>query len=242
MKNKSLWYSFLMLLLVSGPALATFDQVEQRLEKLFGADGGWVIASTPIDGLVQVTVGTDVFFLTEDGQYLVEGRLVNLDTRDDLSELARRDIRVQLLEEVDTSTLISYGPADADYELLVFTDTDCGYCRRLHGLIEDYNELGIRVSYAAFPRAGLGSTTYTDLVSVWCSGRPERAMDQAQSGQSIQPQQCDDPVSAHYKLGQQMGIGGTPTMITPSGEMILGIVQPAELRDRLDQAAAGVGS
>lgn len=242
MKNKNLWCLCLMLLLTAGTAFAQFDEVEQRLAGLFGEEAGWVLASTPIEGLVQVTLGAEVFFLTEDGQFLVEGRLVNLDTRDDLSELARRDIRVQLLEDFDTSTLISYGPENADYELLIFTDTDCGYCRRLHGLIEDYNALGIKVSYAAYPRAGIGSSTYNDLVSVWCSDHPEAAMDRAQTGQSIQPRQCDAPVGAHYQLGQQLGLGGTPTLLTPFGDMILGIVQPADLRDRLDQAAARAGS
>jgi thiol:disulfide interchange protein DsbC len=242
MKNKSLWYPFLLLVLVAGPVFAQFDDVEQRLEKLLGEQADWVLASTPIDGLVQVTLGTQVFFVTEDGQFLIEGKLVNLDTRDDLSELAKRDIRVQLLEGFDRSTLISYGPEDAEFELLVFTDTDCGYCRRLHGMIEDYNELGIKVSYAAYPRAGIGSSTYSDLVSVWCSSQPEHAMDRAQAGQSIQPRQCDAPVGAHYELGRQLGLGGTPTVIMPSGEMILGIVQPADLRDRLDRAAARAGS
>lgn len=109
-------------------------------------------------------------------------------------------------------------------------------------MIDGYNEVGTRVSYAAYPRAGLGSSTYNDLVSVWCSDHPQAAMDRAQGGQSIHSRKCDAPAAAHFSLGQQFGIGGTPTLITPSGEMILGIVQPTELRQRLDRAAERAGS
>lgn len=242
MKNNILFSVCLLWLVATSPALAEFDQVEERLKALVGEDADWALASTPIDGLVQVTLGAEVFFLTEDGQYFVQGRLVNLDTRDDLSELAKRGIRLQALETLDRSTLVSYGPADADYELLIFTDTDCGYCRRLHDLVDDYNAVGIRVSYAAFPRAGIGSSTYNDLVSVWCAEQPEIAMDQAHAGRSPEPRQCDNPVSEHFELGRRFAISGTPTMVTPFGEMIDGIVQPDVLRDRLDEAAERAGA
>lgn len=237
MRIKNVLFSFLALLLVSGSAIADFERVEERLKALLGDDAEWVLASTPIDGLVQVTLGSDVFFLTENGQYFVQGRLVNLDTQDELSELAKRGIRMKALETLDQSTLIAYGPDDADYELLIFTDTDCGYCRRLHDLVADYNELGIRVSYAAFPRAGIGSPTYDDLVSVWCAEQPDIAMNRAQAGQSLEPRQCDNPVRSHFELGHRFAISGTPAMVTPFGELIDGLVQPEDLLNRLDAAA-----
>ncbi len=237
MRIKNALSAVLVLLLVSGSAIADFERIEDRLTTLLGADAEWELASTPIDGLIQVTLGSDVFFLTEDGQFFVQGRLVNLDTQDDLSELAKRGIRLQALETLDQSTLITYGPDKADYELLIFTDTDCGYCRRLHDLVADYNELGIRVSYAAFPRAGIGSPTYDDLVSVWCAEQPAIAMNRAQAGQSLEPRQCDNPVRSHFELGRQFAISGTPTMVTPFGELIGGLVQPDDLRSRLDAAA-----
>src|SRR5690625_383339 len=132
---------------------------------------------------------------------------------------------------------ILFGNDDADYELMVFTDVDCGYCRRLHQQIEEYTEAGIRVKYMAFPRAGVGSETYDKMVSIWCADDPQRAMTIAKSGQQPAPARCDNPVEEQYRLGKQLGVTGTPSLITPNGEMIPGYVPPQQLRERLDRLA-----
>lgn len=217
---------------------AESDPVLERLETLVGTESAPVVSSTPIDGLVQVMLGSEVFFMTSDGQYFIKGQIVDLDTRNDLGELALRDYRQKLIEAVDIDTLISYGPAEADHDLIVFTDTDCGYCRQLHTLIDDYNALGIRVHYAAYPRAGIDSSTHADLVSVWCSDHPRRAMDRAQTGQSNPARQCDTPIQSHIELGRQLRITGTPTMVMSNGALVTGIPKPDEIRKRLDQAFA----
>jgi thiol:disulfide interchange protein DsbC len=223
----------------SVPALAAdFERVHERLATLVGSEAEAAVASTPIDGIVQVTIGSEVFFMTDDGHYFIQGRVVDLDTQDDLTELGKRGIRRQLLQELDVSTLITYGPTDPDHEVLIFTDTDCGYCRRLHGMIDDYIEAGIAVRYAAFPRAGIGSSSYDDLVAVWCAEDVNAAMDQAQLGQRVQRRDCNAPVERHFELGRQMGVAGTPYIITASGEMFGGIVSAQDLRQRLDQDLA----
>ncbi|MEN1728922.1 MAG: DsbC family protein [Pseudomonadota bacterium] len=236
MKSRSL-IIVLLASFLTFPALAQeFEQVEERLDALIGEEVDVTVASTRIDGIVQVTAGTDVFFMTEDGQFFIQGRLVDLNTQDELTELAKQGVRRQLLETLDRSTLITYGPTDPDHEVLVFTDTDCGYCRRLHDVIDSYIEAGIAVRYAAFPRAGIGSSTYDDLVSVWCADDANAAMNQAQRGQRLQPAHCDAPVEQHFELGRMMGVTGTPYIITATGEMFGGIVPAQDLRQRLDVA------
>ncbi|AKS41545.1 Disulfide bond isomerase, DsbC/G [Wenzhouxiangella marina] len=226
-------------MLISHSALADdFQRVQERLATLVGGDVEVSVASTRIDGIVQVTAGTEVFFMTDDGQYFIQGRLVDLNTQDDLTELGKQGVRRQLMRDLDTSTLITYGPTDPDHEVLVFTDTDCGYCRRLHGMIDEYIDAGIAVRYAAFPRAGIGSSTYDDLVSVWCAADVNAAMDQAQLGRSLPAQDCDSPVERHFELGRMMGVNGTPYIITANGEMFGGIVAAEDLRRHLDETGA----
>ena len=215
-----------------------FEHVQNRLDTLIGSDVDIALASTRIDGIVQVTAGTEVFFMTEDGQFFIQGRLVDLNTQDDLTELGKQGVRRQLLEAFDSSTLITYGPTNPDHEILIFTDTDCGFCRRLHAMIDDYIEAGIAVRYAAFPRAGIGSSTYADLVNVWCSEDVHSAMDQAQLGQPVERSDCASPVESHFELGRKLGVSGTPYIITESGEIFGGIVSAQELRMHLDQSSA----
>jgi thiol:disulfide interchange protein DsbC len=236
MKTIAILTAGCMLLAASNPAVADFEQVRERLAGLGSDPDSLTIAATPIEGLVQVTMGSEIFFMTSNGQYFIQGRVVNLDTQDDLTELAQRGFRQQALANLDADSLLSYGPEDAAHEVLVFTDTDCGYCRRLHALMDGYANAGIRINYAAYPRAGIGSSTYDDLVSIWCADHPQNAMDLAQTGQALEPKQCEAPIESHYALGRQLGIGGTPTLVTGNGELIAGYVQPDDLRQRLDQA------
>ena len=229
----------LALSLLSFSAFAEdYEHVQNRLAALIGSDVEVALASTRIDGIVQVTAGTEVFFMTEDGQFFIQGRLVDLNTQDDLTELGKQGVRRQLLEEFDFSTLITYGPTHPDHEVVIFTDTDCGFCRRLHAMVDEYIEVGIAVRYAAFPRAGIGSSTYADLVNVWCSEDVNAAMDQAQLGQNIEQHDCTSPVESHFELGRKLGVTGTPFIVTATGEIFGGIVSAQELRSHLDQSSA----
>ena len=66
--------------------------------------------------------------------------------------------------------------------ITVFTDTSCGFCRKLHQEIDQILDAGIAVRYLLFPRAGLGSAAHKNLESVWCSDNPQEAMTVAKFG------------------------------------------------------------
>ncbi|HKL52811.1 MAG TPA: DsbC family protein [Wenzhouxiangellaceae bacterium] len=223
------------------PVLATaddYDQVRERLSSLVNGETNISIAESPLPGILQVRLGSDIVYMTDDGRYLLQGRVLDLDTREDITDRAKSKIRQELIDGIDYEKLISYGPEDSEFEIIVFTDVDCGYCRRLHQQVEEYNDAGIRISYAAFPRAGVGSETFRKMTSVWCSDDQQAAMDLAKGGGTPKPAECDAPVSEQYQLGQSVGVTGTPALITPGGDLIPGYVPPNDLRVRLEQLAA----
>lgn len=223
------------------PVLVTaddYDQVRERLSSLVSGETNISIAESPLPGILQVRLGSDIVYMTDDGRYLLQGRVLDLDTREDITDQAKSKIRQELIDGVDYAKLISYGPEDSEFEIIVFTDVDCGYCRRLHQQVEEYNDAGIRISYAAFPRAGVGSETFRKMTSVWCSDDQQAAMDLAKGGGTPAPADCDAPVSEQYQLGQSVGVTGTPALVTPGGDLIPGYVPPNDLRVRLEQLAA----
>ena len=75
----------------------------------------------------------------------------------------------------------------------MFTDIDCGFCRKLHSEMARYNEEGIRIRYLFYPRAGIGSESYKKAVSVWCADDRKAAMDKAKAGQEVQTQDLREP-------------------------------------------------
>ena len=142
--------------------------------------------------------------------------------------------RNEILKELDQNTLISFLSDKESHRITVFTDVDCGYCRKLHDQIGEYNKLGISIDYAAYPRSGIGTNAFTKMVSAWCSVNPHKALTDLKKGKEINVKFCENqPIAKHYTIGKKIGISGTPAIITSSGELLPGYISPDELYKRL---------
>lgn len=196
------------------------------------------IAESPLPGLYEVTFGTRIVYVSSDGRYLVKGRMVDLETRTEITEDREQQLKQGLLAGLDESQMIVYGDKDARHTVTVFTDIDCGYCRKLHSEMDAYNAAGIRVRYMAYPRAGIGSPSAQKAASVWCADDRQQAMDQAKSGANLPKRECDNPVAAQYRLGREFGINGTPALLLEDGSLIPGYIPAKRLAAMLDAQAA----
>ena len=195
----------------------------------------------PIDEtpFFEVTLKTGERIYTDStGSHFVAGDLYQVGSGGvkNLTDIGRRADRQELLGQLHESTLIVFSPkGEVKHRLLVFTDIDCGYCRRLHSEIEQLQENGVEVRYAAFPRAGIGSDSYNKYVSVYCAKDQNETMTLAKQGETPEVATCDNPVADQYKLGQKLGITGTPTLIFEDGEMQPGYAPWKELLKRINQ-------
>jgi thiol:disulfide interchange protein DsbC len=214
-----------------------FDVVEEKMRMLVPNAKTIAISETPIEGVLQIQINSDIVYATTDGQYLLQGQLIDLSTRENLTDQAKSGIRASLLTGLDSDQQITYSPVEPKYDLLVFTDIDCGYCRKLHNQMAEYNEEGIAIHYLAFPRAGVGSDSYEKFVSVWCADDQQTALTLAKNGTDPEPLSCTNPIAEQYNLGQELGVTGTPSIVTADGTMIPGYMPPAQLRQRLESMA-----
>ncbi|NVZ07792.1 DsbC family protein [Allochromatium humboldtianum] len=231
------------LVLSSGLALASPEQKIRAALKEIAPDLKVTnIQASPIKGLYEVMAGTDLMYITADGRHFISGHIVDLKTREDLTEPRLSEARKRLIDGIGENEMVVFGDKDAEHTITVFTDIECGYCRKLHSQIADYEKEGIRVRYLFFPRAGKGSPAYDEAVSVWCAGDDEArrtAMTKAKAGESIASKTCDNPVEEHMALGADLGLRGTPAIITDSGEMIPGYVEPKRLAAQLNGQSGG---
>ena len=223
---------------ISVAAAQDYSAVEERMRTLAPSANSIAVSETPIEGILQVQINGDIIYTSADGKYMIQGRVIDLDTREDLTESAKAAIRRELIAEMDTTRQITFAPPQPKYSLMVFTDIDCGYCRKLHAQVEEYNQQGIAINYMSFPRAGIGSRSYEKAVAVWCADDQQDAMTQAKLGDEPDPDQCENPVAEQYQLGIELGVTGTPALLTSNGQLIPGYVPPEKLRARLDQMAA----
>lgn len=190
---------------------------------------------SPLPGIYEYARGADILYLSTDGKFAIAGDLYEIASETNLSEKRRRDVRLELINKIPENQMVIFGPRDAKHTVTVFTDIDCGYCRKLHGEISRYNQLGIRVRYLFYPREGPDSASWDKAVAVWCSPNRQDALTRAKKGENITAPKCaSTPVGKDYELGQEVGLRGTPAIITASGDLLPGYLPPDMLLKRLE--------
>ena len=197
------------------------------------------IGPAPIPGFQEAIVGGQVLYFSDDGRYMMQGSLYDMRAKKDLSQAGLSVVRRDALKAVPVSDRIVFAPVGArKHTITVFTDIECGYCRKMHSEMAEYNKLGIAVEYLAFPRAGLTSADALAMESVWCSLDRRKALTDAKNGRPVPPKRCTNPVAAQYKLGQRIGLQGTPMAINIDGVALPGYLPPDKMLEALDELAA----
>ncbi|MBU2919220.1 MAG: thiol:disulfide interchange protein DsbC [Psychrosphaera sp.] len=236
MKKLITFLSAASILLASSSAFSAADSNAAIKSKLLnlGLEASKIIDS-PMPGLKEVTTNRGIFYTSADGQFFIAGRLFDINNgMKNLTENAMNELRINGVESFKDSMIV-YPAKNEKYKITVFTDTTCGYCRKLHGQMSEYNDLGITVQYLAFPRGGLNSRSFYDIQSVWCADDQQKAMTASKNGESVKPANCSAPISAHYELGQAAGVNGTPAIVLDDGTMIPGYKPPSDLIQLLAQ-------
>jgi len=200
------------------------------------------IGAAPFPGFREVVVGGQVLYVSDDGRYLIQAQPFDIQARQFAASEGLLAYRRDQLAKVPRSDRIVFSPPNPKYTISVFTDIECGYCRKLHSEIAELNRQGIAVEYLAFPRMGLGSQDYKDMVSVWCASDRKQALTAAKNGKAVAPLSCKSPVNMQYDLGQRLGVNGTPAIFGPDGMQLGGYLPPAQLRAALDKRATGAAA
>jgi thiol:disulfide interchange protein DsbC len=196
---------------------------------------------SPLSGLYLTTIDGVSGYVSADGRYFIVGDMLDLKSRTNVTEERRKATRRELLKKIKPEETIVFGPAKPKYTVMVFTDADCPYCRRLHGELEELEKKGIEVRYVAFPRSGPGTKSWKTMVAVWCAKDRREALTRATSGEMVSTERsCSDAVIAkHYALGQQLGIPGTPMIVLSDGTSLGGYIAPDRLLVAIAEHAAG---
>ncbi|MFN7552263.1 MAG: DsbC family protein [Pseudomonadota bacterium] len=193
-----------------------------------------------LPGFYEVVMGGQVIYVSGDGKYVVSGVVWDAAARKNLTESRYAGIRKSALASVPADKRIIFPAKNARHTITVFTDIDCGYCRRMHQEMAQYNELGITVEYLFYPRAGRGSESWNKAVSVWCAADHNGAMTAAKNGEPVPNKtDCSNPVDSDFELGQQIGVSGTPAVIAADGTQIGGYLPPEQMLERLQQLQGG---
>ncbi|CPR14390.1 bifunctional protein-disulfide isomerase/oxidoreductase DsbC [Brenneria goodwinii] len=233
--KKGLLLLSLLAAMAAGFAHADDAAIKQTMARLGMQDAE--VQPAPLAGMKTVLTDSGVFYISEDGKHLIQGPLY------DISGNVPVNVTNQILKgKMDAlqDQMIVYKAAQEKYVITVFTDITCGYCQKLHEQMKDYNALGITVRYLAFPRQGTNSQTEKEMQSIWCVANRNKAFDDAMKGDEISPATCKTNIDAHYQLGIQFGVKGTPAIVLEDGMVVPGYQEPKEMLAMLNAHKASM--
>lgn len=226
--------ALLLSTVIFNPAQADDQAIKDSLAKSMPKLKIDAIKPSEMKGISEISVGNNTYYISDDGKYLLQGHLIDVAERIDLTELRLGNSRKEALDKLGEDKMIIFKPKISKYMVTVFTDIDCGYCRKLHSEIDSYLAQGITVRYVFFPRAGKGSDSYKKAVAVWCAKDRNEALTKAKKDQALEMKTCDNPVDTHMQLGEEFDVKGTPMIVTQKGNVFPGYLPAKELYDVLE--------
>jgi len=229
-------------LLFSASALATMTKSDasRTLQEAFTTRNLNIdikhVEDSPMEGYYQIITDRGIFYIDRIGQYIFSGSVLSV--ADNLKNLTQIRLRVEHKKALDDvkHKFVTYRAPDEQHEILVFYDTTCGYCNKLHSEIAQYNALGITVHYAAYPRSGIVDPRTNQiahatqqLASIWCADddKKNQAFDMVIRNQPVSSPACEHGIEDQYQLGQLLGVSGTPAVFDMDANLVSNGYMPA---------------
>lgn len=220
-----------ILLLCGGAHLVLADE-RTLLESLRSSSLGVEPVSvrpSEIKGLYRVELESgEVIYATQDARYFLRGDIYEIGSSS-VSNLTEQERSRRRLERVNSmpneGPIVFPSHGETLASIVVFTDSSCVYCQRLHRDVPELNRRGVEVRYFAYPRSGVQSDTESlrQLKNAWCAADRRSALTALMEGYALPASVCSsDVVAEHYALGRDIGVRATPTIVSPSGQVLHG--------------------
>jgi len=233
-------FLFLTALFLSNTVIAGKSDVIERLQPYLPELSAEHIHNSQIDGFYEVLVQSptlDVIYVSENGRYIIQGNITDLETMTNLSISRLNSLRMQLIEQIPEKDKIVFRADNEQYVIHVFTDVDCPYCVKLHANMTEMNALGITVKYLASPLEQLHPQAQYTMERIWCAEDRVQALHDYKTRRFVPDNEdCNNPVPRQVALAQQLGVTGTPSIFFENGSNLPGYQDPSALLQSIKQS------
>lgn len=190
------------------------------------------LRATPVPGLFELTIGTEVYYTDATGRHLMKGEIIDLKTQVNLTQE-----RVDKLTAVDFASLplkdaLVWKTGTGKRRIAVFADPNCGYCKRFEAELNKSKDLTVYT----FLMPILGGDSAPKSEAIWCAKDPQAAW-RAWMLDGVAPPKpaakCATPIERNIELGRKHRIAGTPAIIFEDGSRVPGMLNAAQLEQKL---------
>ncbi len=218
---------------ISFNSIATKDNIINNLTPFFGIIDKDDVIATDFKGVYEVIAKNPItsLFVSANGRYLIEGRIIDLKNRAPIALSNRiNNLKRDLINTIREQDKIIFKAKNERYVVHVFTDVDCPFCAKLHAQMQEMNDAGITIKYLASPLAQLHPNAQSKMEKIWCADNKAMAMNNYKKRKIIpNSKPCDNPVAKQLKLAKKLGVNGTPALFLPNGRHIAGYMSTKSL-------------
>jgi thiol:disulfide interchange protein DsbC len=197
------------------------QKVLAQLRKSYAGTQFTSVSKSPLPGIFEVVMGKNVAYTDTSGRIFLFGQMMDMQTQVNLTQE-----RMSELTKIDPVSLplnqaVKTVKGDGSRILYVFADPECGYCKQLERTIAQLENATIYT----FLYPVLGARSAANAEAIWCAADRSKAWEDYMTvGGAVAPVKCANPISKNIELGESLGITGTPTIITASGQRVPGAV------------------
>jgi thiol:disulfide interchange protein DsbC len=228
------------LLTAAVAALLTFgahaDEAEIRktlAERFDGLPKIDEVRPSPIPGLWEVRLGTDVFYTDDKGHYIVQGAVIETSSRRNLTQE-----RIDKLTAIDFASLplkdaIVWKNGNGKRKIAVFADPNCGYCKRFEKDLQNVKDITVYT----FVIPILGGDSPEKSRAIWCAKDSTNVWRDWMTKGTTPPRtmgDCDSSaIERNSALARKHKVNGTPAIVFEDGTRAPGAIPATELEKRL---------
>ena len=206
-------------------------QIRSDLQKKIGANTKIKsVAASPIPGVYEVLVGNEVFYTDAASKYLIQGEIIEIATGKNITEQRQSDLNRIKWADLSQANALKVVRGNGSRQLAVFSDPNCGYCKRLEKSMQQLDNVTIYTYLIPI----LSPDSAQKSKQMWCSSDPQKAyIDWMING--ITPSgkaDCTTPLDKNMAFAKTYGITGTPTLFFTDGSRFPGAVQIMDIEKK----------
>jgi Protein-disulfide isomerase len=198
------------------------------------------VTKTPYNGLYEVFMDNQLFYTDDKAKFVIMGSVLDVNTRTNLTKQRLGVLTAVNWNKFPLADAIKTVKGNGKRELVVFSDVDCPFCRRLDAELTKVDN--ITMYTFLFPIASLHPKATQVSRQIWCAPDKNKAWDDYIASGKIPDNdgKCKNPIDDNIALGHQFDVEGTPTIFLRNGQRESGAVPAERLEQLLAEAAKPV--
>lgn len=192
------------------------------------------VRPTPMKGLYEVRIGTDLFYTDAKGDYVIQGELIDSKARRNLTEDRMTQLTAVDFKQLPIKDAITIVHGKGERKMAVFEDPNCGYCKRFEKDLQSVDNVTVYL----FLYPILSPDSAEKSRNIWCAKDQAKAWhEQMLNSKNAPAAQCDPAaIQRNLAFGRKYKITGTPTVIFSNNVRVPGAISAAEVEKHLAAA------